>query len=141
MVSDLNLQRRAFWAFFAERLPELNARTERGNESSRWLAVGVIPLILVHYVSARSAGIFVRGARGTKVGHIREYLFPHREFLAKALGRQGLRLGENFLLGDRIKANMPDAASWPRAIDWFAERSPVYEQALEELQGRWLDVI
>ena len=134
MVSDLNLHRRAFWAFFAERLPELNARTERGNESSRWLAVGVMPLIAVHYVSAQSVGIFVRGARGTRIGHIREYLFPHREFLAGALGGQGLRLGENFLLGDRLKGHMLDVANWPRAIDWFAERSPVYERALGALQ-------
>jgi hypothetical protein len=136
VVSDLNLHRRAFWAFFAERLPELNARTERGNESSRWLAVGVMPLIAVHYISGESVGIFVRGARGTRIGHIREYLFPHREFLAKALGGQGLRLGENFLLGDRLKGSMLDVANWPRAIDWFAQRSPVYERALKALQRR-----
>jgi len=134
MVSDLNLHRRAFWDFFAGRLPELSARTERGNESSRWLAVGVMPLIEVHYVSAKSVGIFVRGARGTKIGHVREYLFPHREFLAKALDRQDLRLGENFLLGDRLRGDMQDKANWPHAVEWFAERSPVYEQALESLQ-------
>ena len=136
MVSDLNLHRRAFWAFFAERLPELNARTARGNESSRWLAVGVMPLIAVHYISGESVGIFVRGARGTRIGHVREHLFPHREFLAKALGRERLRLGENFLLGDRLQGDMLDSANWPSAIDWFAERSPVYERALKGLQGR-----
>ena len=140
MVSDLNLHRRAFWAFFAERLPELNARTERGNESSRWLAVGPTPLIAVHYISTQSVGIFVRGARGTRVGHIRERLFPHREFLATALDRQHLRLGENFLLGDRLKGAMLDDASWPHAIDWFAERSPAYERALKALQRRRIEM-
>ena len=136
MVSDLNLHRRSFWTFFAEHLPELNARTERGNESSRWLTVGVTPLVAVHYVSTQSVGIFVRGARGTRIGHIRERLFPHRDFLATALDRPNLRLGENFLLGDRLKGAMLDSVNWPRAIDWFAERSPAYERALKALQRR-----
>ena len=35
---------------------------------------------------------------------------------------------------------MLDGANWPRAIDWFAERSPVYEQALAALSsGECLD--
>jgi hypothetical protein len=50
-----------------------------------------------------------------------------------------LRLGENFLLGDRLKGRMLDSANWPRAVDWFAERSPAYERALAALQGRWTE--
>ena len=140
MVSDLNLHRRAFWAFFAERLPDSTPGLQEAIKSSRWLAVGVMPLIAVHYISGESVGIFVRGARGTRIGHVREHLFPHREFLAKALGRERLRLGENFLLGDRLQGDMLDSANWPSAIDWFAERSPVYERALKGLQGRRIGI-
>ena len=40
MVSEITSHRRAFWAFLAEELPELNARTERGNEPrAGWLLV------------------------------------------------------------------------------------------------------
>jgi hypothetical protein len=136
MVSDLTLHRRAFWKFFAEQLPALNARTERGNESSRWLAVGPIPLVAAHYVATGGVGIFVRGGWGARSGLVREYLFPHREFLAAALDRPNLRLGENFLLGSSLRADMLDEANWPRAIAWFAEQSPLYERALAALQRR-----
>jgi len=134
MVSDLNLHRRAFWAFFAEQLPALHARTERGNEHSRWLAVGPMPLIAAHYVANGSVGIFVRGARGTRPGHVRQLLFPQRELLVETLGRPDLRLGENFLLGHSLRVDMHDRTNWPGAINWFAEQSPLYERALAALQ-------
>ncbi len=136
MVSETNLHRRAFWIQFARELPALAARTERGNESTRWLSVGHRPLILAHYISANAAGLFVRGARGIKTGHIREFLFPYREFLAAALAQPGIKLGERFLLVSRLRIDMRERANWPRAIDWFGEYSPVYERALAELQKR-----
>jgi hypothetical protein len=136
MVSELTLHRRAFWTFFAEQLPQLNARTVRGNESTRWLAVGPTPLIAALYISGGAVGLFVRGARGAKTGHVREFLFPHREFLVRELGQPDLRLGHNFLLVSRLRADMQDEANWPRATAWFAEHSPVYERALEALQKR-----
>jgi hypothetical protein len=136
MVSDLTLHRRAFWMLFAERSPALHARTLRGNETTRWLAVGSMPLIVAHYIAGGGVGIFVRGARGTRIGLVREYLFPHRDFLAQALGRPELRLGSTFLLNDRLRIDTFDKANWPRAIDWLAVRSAVYEQALARLQRR-----
>jgi hypothetical protein len=87
MVSEITAHRRAFFAFLAKELPALNARMEHGNEHSRWLAVGPMPLIAVHYVANGGVGLFKRGARRTRSGLIREYLFPHREFLAAALRR------------------------------------------------------
>lgn len=136
MVSEITAHRRAFWAFLAEELPALDARMTRGNEHSRWLAVGPMPLIAVHYVANGGVGLFVRGARGTRSGLVREYLFPHREFLATALARPNLRLRENFLLGSSLRTDMLDRANWPQAVAWLKERSPVYEQALAELQRR-----
>ena len=103
---------------------------------ARWLAVGPRPLIAVHYVANGGVGLFVRGARGTRSGLVREYLFPHREFLATALARPDLRLRENFLLGFSLRTDMLDRANWPQAAAWFNRQSPVYEQALAELQRR-----
>lgn len=136
MVSDITAHRRAFWSFFAEELPVLNARMERGNESSRWLVVGPRPLIAVHYVALGGVGLFVRGARGTRNALVREYLFPHREFLGDALGGPVRRLPANFLLGHSLRCDMRDTANWPAALAWFAGQSPVYEKALVALQAR-----
>ncbi|WP_157018994.1 hypothetical protein [Mesorhizobium xinjiangense] len=134
MVSDLNRHRRAFWAQFASEQPALAARMERGSESTRWLAVGNRPLILAHYISANAVGLFVRGDRGTRTGHIREFLFPHHDLLAAALGQPDIRLGDQFLLVSRLRTDMHDKANWPNAIDWLAGNSPIYERALRDLQ-------
>ncbi len=112
---------------------------ERGNESSRWLEVGPRPLIAVHYIAGGGVGLFVRGARGTRSGLVREHLFPHREFLSAALDRPVTRLPENFLLGHRLRGDMMDRTNWPSAIAWFAEQSPIYESALAALQKRQAD--
>ena len=142
MISDLTQHRRSFWRYFAENLPALAARTVRGNESSRWLAAGPRPLIIAHYIAAESVGLFVRGAARERIGHVREYLFPHRRFLAKSLGRPELRLGSTFLLPDICRLDMNDRARWAQAIDWFAAHSPRYEAiftALQTMQERWPD--
>jgi hypothetical protein len=135
MVSDSTLHRRAFWAFFAEALPGLYARMSRGNESTRWLAVGPKPLIVAHYIAATNVGIFVRGARGTRIGHVREFLFPYRGMLAEALAEPDLRLGATFLLNTRLRLPTVDKESWPQAMAWFAHQSPLYEAALAALQA------
>src|SRR5690606_1544467 len=134
MISDVTRQRRAFWAHFAQALPELAARMERGNETSRWLPVGPFPLVAAHYVGAGGVGIFVRGPRGSRIGHVREILFPNREIIARHL-RPELRLGNRILLHSRLRLAMDDRSSWPRSVAWFAETSPRYEAMLREVQG------
>ncbi|MGD9915854.1 MAG: hypothetical protein AB7S80_17385 [Rhizobiaceae bacterium] len=134
MVSDLYRHRRAFWAALADAAPALASRTDYATEHSRWLAVGPMPLVIAHYIANGSAGIFVRGARRVRTPLIREFLFPHRAFLAQALGRPDLKLGTSFPLSGGVRTDMRDEANWPRAIDWFVEQSPVYERALIALQ-------
>lgn len=136
MISDMTRHRRAFWQFFAENLPALSARMVRGNEHSRWLAVGHRPLIVAHYVANGGVGLFVRGPAREKIGPVRDYLFPHRQFLAERLGKPDLRLGSTSLLPESLRLDMADQDNWSRAIDWFARRSPVYAAALAELQSR-----
>ncbi len=135
MVAEITVHRRAFWALFAERHPRLDARTERGNETTRWLSVGPIPFVVAHYIGAGAVGIFVRGARGTRIGHVRELLFPRRHELAARLGRSDLRLGTTFLLDTRLRIDMGDRENWAEAADWLADRSTVYEAALSEPAG------
>jgi hypothetical protein len=134
-MSDLNRLRRRFWAFAATTEPALFARMEYGNESSRWLAVGRLPLVVAHYFSTRGVGIFVRGPRRTRIGHVRELLFPNRHVLSKALGRHDIRLGESFLLHDRLRCDMTARANWPEAAGWLAAKSRLYEKALCRVQA------
>lgn len=134
MVSELTQHRRAFWAAFAEALPRLAGRTVRGDETTRWLAVGHVPLIAAHYVGAGAVGMFVRGARGTRIGHVREMLFPHRELIARHLGPK-MRLGTTFLVETRLRIDMGERANWPRALEWLAETSPRYKALLREVQA------
>lgn len=134
MVSDVTLHRRAFWSHFAEALPQLHTRTVRGNETSRWLPVEPFPLVVAHYVGAGAVGIFVRGERGSRIGHVRELLFPHRELIAELLGPK-VKLGNRFLVESRLRIDMQDRANWPHATAWFADRSPRYELLLERVQS------
>lgn len=136
MVSEITAHRRAFWAHFAEALPDLAVRLARGNEHSRWLAVGPRPLILAHYVANGGVGLFVRGAARERIGPVRDFLFPHRSFLAERLGRPNIRLGTTFLLHGALRIDMADRVNWPAAAGWFSRHSPLYEAALRDLQAR-----
>ncbi len=137
MVSDLNQHRRDFWAYFAGAQPKLFARTARGNEHSRWLPVGAGGLIVALYVTNLSVGVFVRGERGSRVGHVRERLFSYRQRLAKALAQPDIKLGERFLLNTGLRLDMHDRANWHSASDWLASRAFLYEEALRNvLTGR-----
>ena len=136
MVSDLTRHRREFWRHFADRLPELASRMVRGNEHSRWLIVGDRPLVVAHYVANRGVGLFVRGPARERIGHVRDYLFPHRQFLAERLDKPDLRLRTTFLLPDIVRLDMTDRANWDDAVDWFARHSPIYEAVFTELQAQ-----
>jgi len=136
MISDITSHRRAFWRCFDESLPALAARTVRGNETSRWLSVGARPLIVAHFIASGSVGLFVRGVARERIGHVREYLFPHRKFIAASLGKPNLRLGNTFLVPDIFRLAMDDRDNWPAAISWFAEHSPRYERVFTALQAR-----
>lgn len=140
MVSETTAHRRAFWLYLADRMPALAARMTRGNEHSRWLAVGPRPLVLAHFIAGGAVGLFVRGAAREPVGPVRDFLLPHREMLTRLLGHANL--GTTFLLADSVRLDMNDRANWPEAADWFGDRSPVYESALAAIQqvhGNWLD--
>ena len=136
MISDLTQHRREFWRYFAARLPALDSRMTRGNEHSRWLAVGHRPLVIAHYVANRSVGLFIRGPARERIGGVREYLFPHRRFLAQRLAKPDLRLGNSFLVPAIHRLDMTDRENWAQATDWFAVHSPIYEAAFTELQDR-----
>ncbi|MBX3577050.1 MAG: hypothetical protein KF723_07560 [Rhizobiaceae bacterium] len=137
MVSETTARQRAFFDLFAGMLPALAARCVRGNESTRWLAVGPRPYVVAHFFANKGAGIFVRGARGVRTAVIREELFPHREFLARELQWPDLKLGTYFPLARAHRADMLDSANWPAAIEWLGRMSPVYERALTQLRRRW----
>ena len=134
MVSELYQHRRDFWAHFAANEPVLHGRTTPGNEHSRWLAVGTgSGLVVALYLTNRSVGDFVRGERGSRIGHVRERLFAHRDELASALEQPKLKLGERFLLNTSLKLDMNNRRNWDRAGEWLAVEAPRYEAALLDL--------
>lgn len=133
MVSELNQHRRAFWRHFADAQPALHAATVRGNEHSRWLPVGAGGVIVALYLTNGSVGVFVRGERGSRIGHVRERLFPRRESLAWALGQPDIKLGSRFLLNTSLRLDMHDRAIWPQAADWLAATAPLYQSALRDI--------
>jgi hypothetical protein len=137
MVAEVTARQRAFFDRFAETFPALSARMTRGNESTRWLSVGPRPYVVAHFYANSAAGIFVRGVRGVRTAVIREELFPHREFMAGALGRPDLKLGTYFLLAGGHRADMLDRSNWQAAIEWLGRNSPLYERMLIDLQQRW----
>lgn len=140
MVSEITQHRRDFWHHFAQRLPKLDACMVRGNEHSRWLAVGHRPLIIAHYVANGGVGMFVRGQSGERTWRIREFLFPHREFLAERLAQPNLKLGNMLLLPRSTRLDMLDRENWNVACCRFAENSPVYQAILTDLQSNRFDL-
>src|SRR5690606_14200142 len=110
--------------------PGWSAATRRRDGSrsvrSRWLQ----PTMSAPAASASSCA----APRGSRIGHVREILFPNREIIARHLGPE-LRLGNRFLLHSRLRLAMDDRSSWPRSVAWFAETSPRYEAMLREVQG------
>lgn len=125
--------RRSFFEALAQRLPELGRRLERGNESSRWLSVTSRPIIVAHYLSADSVGIFVRAERGAGIQSVKPFLQPRAAWLAQQLETEFERKNSKELLWRRIMLDMADKTNWPMAIAWFAEWSPKYEAALKRL--------
>ena len=103
---------------------------ERGNETSRWLSVTSQPIAIAHYLSADSAGIFVRAQRGAEVKAIKPLLAPRAELLARELETEFEPRWSNELLTKRIELEMSESSNWPAAITWFAQWSPRYEAAL-----------
>lgn len=143
MISDLYRQRRAFWALFAATAPGLWARTVYGSEHTRWLSVGHRPLVIALFVANRGVGLFVRGPAREPVADTKQYLAPHRHFLAERLGNSGLKLGSMFLVPRSIRTDMTDRDNWPAAIDWFGDNTPVYERVFTDLQSQpqeWPDL-
>lgn len=135
MISDLNQHRRDFWRFFAEHLPNLHGRMVRGNEHSRWLFVGHRPLVIAHYIANRGVGMFLRGPAREPVHETRNYLVPHRSFLAERLDKPDIKLGSMFLLPHSLRIDMTDRAAWNSAVLWFAQNSPAYERIFTDLQA------
>lgn len=103
---------------------------ERGNETSRWLSVTSQPIVIAHYLSSHSVGIFVRAQRGAEVKAIKPFLAPRAERLARELETEFEPKWSNELLSKRIDLDMSESSNWTAALAWFKEWSPRYEVAL-----------
>jgi hypothetical protein len=129
MARQTDPQRRLFWESFAARYPALRLRW--GNTFSRWRDVAGTELVVAHYITDHSVGIFVRGQRGMPVPETAARLYAFS--LGLALGAE---------LGDprcpflrQLRADTLDPETWPECHDWLFAAGDAYAVTLTEIVG------
>ena len=124
-------ERQRFWAGLAAAFPELPLRY--GNTFARWRDVPATELVVSHYLTNRSIGVFVRGQRGIPVPETAAGLFAHAFSLATALE---VELGDPrvpFLANHPIAVR--DPATWPECYAWLAAAGERYVATIAEIVG------
>lgn len=124
-------ERQKFWRAFADRFPELPLRY--GNTFARWRDVPATELVVSHYLTNRSVGVFVRGQRGIPVPETAASLYAHAFSLGVALG---VELGDArvpFLANHPVAVR--DPRTWPECHDWLRHTGERYVGILAEIVG------
>lgn len=104
---------------------------ERGSLWSRWRRVAD-DLVVSLYLTNRSVGLFVRGARGERWATTVNRLASYEPALGNALGAS-LRGYQGCCYLSNFPLPVTDPASWPRGYDWLAEREEFYHRVLSAL--------
>jgi hypothetical protein len=120
---------RAFWDGYIARRADV--RIEHGSLYSRWRRVSD-DLVISLYLTNRSVGLFVRGARGEGYKTTKHRLSAYEPELGVALGA-GLSDFEGCCHLIRLPLPVMDPSSWPRAYAWLEEREAFYHRVLTEL--------
>ncbi len=105
-----------------------------GSLYSRWRPVSH-DLVISLYLTNRSVGLFVRGARGEGWRATLHRLSAHEPALGSALGASLTAHKGCCYLSDH-PLPMMDPACWPRAYVWLEAREERYYQVLNELAIR-----
>lgn len=117
--------RSLFWEGFVATRP--GVYYAKGNNFSRWRAVPGTGLNIALYITNRSVGLFVRGARGVPLSATRADLESRAAALEKRLGAS-LRDEAPLLRNFRLPAT--DTSCWPMAYDWLADNEADYLKVL-----------
>jgi hypothetical protein len=123
---------KTFWnGYVAYRDP---VRIDHGSLYSRWRQVAD-DLVISLYLTNRSVGLFVRGARGEGYKTTKHRLSAYEPELGLALGA-GLSAYEGCCYLSRLPLPVMDPDCWPQAYEWLAEREEFYRAVLGELVVR-----
>jgi hypothetical protein len=129
MAPYTDQDRRRFWDGFAARFPTLPLYW--GNTYARWRNVPATELVVSHYVTGHSLGVFVRGVRGV----------PNRETAAR-LPEFSLALALDAPLGNpdfpfvtARPLDLGNASSWPECYDWLHATGERYVATLARVIG------
>ena len=129
-IAERTAFQRAFWDRFLESV-ERPHLFKRGNESARWRYLPRVDLIVSHYITGHSVGVFVRGRYGVKMPAVVERLWPHRAALEAGLE---VPLGNpRFPYVRHMQTQTRDMANWDRMIAWLHEASELYECVLNRV--------
>lgn len=120
---------KSFWNGYLARREDV--RIDHGSLYSRWRQVAD-DLVISLYLTNRSVGLFVRGARGEGHKTTRHRLSAYEPDLGVALGAK-LSGVDGCCYLSRLPLPMTDPASWRQAYAWLEEREAFYHRVLSEL--------
>jgi hypothetical protein len=121
--------RRRYFDRFQRRFPELPLRW--GNTFARWRDVPGTELVVSHYITNHSIGVFVRGQRGVPTIETAAQLpaFSLEIALAAPLGRP------DFPFVAALPFDTLDEANWAGSYDWLGAAGERYVTVLAEIVG------
>ncbi|MEX0956141.1 MAG: hypothetical protein WDZ83_13120 [Rhizobiaceae bacterium] len=120
---------KTFWNGYVARRQDV--RIDHGSLYSRWRQVAD-DLVISLYLTNRSVGLFVRGARGERHATTKHRLSAYEPGLGLALGAS-LSGVDGCCYLSRLPLPMTDPECWPQAHEWLAEREAFYHRVLSEL--------
>jgi hypothetical protein len=122
-------ERRRFFDGFQARFPELALRW--GNTFARWRDVPGTELVVSHYITNHSIGVFVRGQRGVPCIETAAQLpaFSLELGLEAPLGRP------DFPFVTALPLDTLEEANWAPNYDWLFRTGDRYTQVLARIVG------
>jgi hypothetical protein len=124
-----DLDRRRYFEGFAGRFPAVRLRW--GNTFARWRDVPGTELVVSHYITNHSVGVFVRGQRGVPCIETAAQLPAYS--LSLALGAP---LGDpRFPFVTALPLDTLDPAIWAGSYDWLFAAGDRYVEHLARIVG------
>jgi hypothetical protein len=120
---------KTFWNGYIARRE--GVRIDHGSLYSRWRQVAD-DLVISLYLTNRSVGLFVRGARGEGYRTTLHRLSAYEPGLGEALGA-GLSAHEGCCYLSNLPLPVTDPTSWSQAYVWLEEREEFYYRVLSEV--------
>lgn len=129
---DLAAEIKSFWNGYIARRADV--RIDHGSLYSRWRQVAD-DLIISLYLTNRSVGLFVRGARGEGHATTKHRLSAYEPDLGVALGAS-LSGVDGCCYLSRLPLPVTDPVCWPQAYAWLEQQEEFYHRVLSQIVVR-----